>query len=165
MTDWLRNAACINHPVLEPDAWSELELGHPQGDGAKAFVVCVVACPVRKQCGEHITAGTNIIAGGGWFTRRGTFQGPPEPGMLDVHGVAAYTGLSLGRVQRLMGSQHLPIATRYQGRNWFTVASAKHLSRLEGPPHGSMFMLSLHQIRGEEPCAQCTEVRNFVTVA
>jgi len=149
---WLDDAACRNHPVLGPDAWSGVINGRPQGDGARALMVCQRSCPVKQVCREQYQ-GIETIAGGGWFNSKGQFQEPVDE-LLDVSHAAAYLDLDVERVRRMVG-RRLPVTDKRGGRAWFKFEDIVRISMIYDPPHGSSQRHKLHELRGERVCSTC----------
>lgn len=162
-SDWvLRQGACQNHPVLPLDAWTQVEKGYPRGDGAKAILVCRLACPVRAQCKELVPRGADSISGGGWTDRRGEYREPKDD-LLDANMAAAFLGVTVERVQRL-SKRRLPAVVRERGRSWYHETDVWTLAETLGPIHGTKSAYELHLIRGERPCQRChaLKIKNFV---
>ena len=149
---WLDYAACRNHPVLGPDAWFEVVNGRPQGQGAQALIVCRHVCPVMQQCRERYH-GVEAIAGGGWFDRLGHFKNPVDA-LLDVDQAAAYLGIDVVRVRRMMGHR-LPVAIHRNGKSWFRFEEVVRIAKIYDPPHGTLRRYKLHELRGEPVCLDC----------
>jgi len=152
---WLDRAACRDHPVLSPDAWFEVINAAPKGQGAEAMMVCRYVCPVMNECRANYQ-GIEAIAGGGWFDAKGQFYEPDED-LLDANQAAAYLGVRVDRVRRIMGGA-LPIAAHKRGRAWFRLEDVHSISKRYGPPHGSMLAYRLHELKGEQPCPMCQTI-------
>lgn len=161
---WREQAPCRNHPELGPDAWATLNMAVPEGDGAKAILVCRNVCPVSESCRQDIE-GTWIIAGGGWWDHKGRFQEPPGDDLMDVHMVSAYTGVAPSTVRRWLMNKLLPAAKYVGGRAWFTVEDVKEVAKLHGPGCGTSTMFWLHHYRGEMPCERCRAAMAYALVA
>lgn len=162
--EWRTKAACRNHHELGPDAWFALKTSFPQGDGARAYLVCRNVCPlvVRESCRTDIQ-GEWLIAGNGWWDHKGRFQRPPREDLMDVHMTAAYLGVAPEDVRRWMSNgtssktRLIPILSK-GGRAWFSEDQVKELAKLKGPGHGTSTMYYLHHYRGEMPCEKCRDV-------
>lgn len=146
--------ACVNHPILTPDAWSEISNGRPSNNGIKAWLVCRFACPVRESC--PFDDGQEIIAKGGWFDSRGRFVKPPDDRM-ELRQAVVYLGIS---------EQYLRKLIKLHGIKTVSGPSAVHISYLRiedvedlalslGPRHGTAARYELHLLRGEQPCNLC----------
>jgi hypothetical protein len=154
----LRRGACYNHPVLPPDAWSQVEKSYPRGDGARALLVCRMACPVRAECKELVPRGVDSISGGGWTDRKGRYREPKED-LLDANMAAAFLGITVEQVQKI-SRRRLPTVVTERGRSWFHETDVSALADVLviagiAPAHGTKNALELHQIRGERPCQSC----------
>ncbi len=149
----LRQGACYNHPVLPPDAWTQVEKSYPRGDGAKALLVCRMACPVRAECKEIVPRGVDTISGGGWTDRRGQYREPKDD-LFDANMTAAFLGVTVERVQKI-SKRRLPTVIRERGRSWFHETDVWTLAETLSPVHGTESALELHHIRGERPCQRC----------
>jgi len=149
----LRRGACFDHPVLPSDAWTQVEKGYPRGDGAKALLVCRLACPVRAECKELVPRGVDSISGGGWTDRNGNYREPKED-LFDANMAAAFLGVTVDRVQRT-SRRRLPTVVRERGRSWFHETDVWALAEKISPPHGTVRAVELHHIRGERPCQRC----------
>jgi Transcription factor WhiB len=152
---WRDQAACHNHPELDADAWFQIINGAPKGQGAEALMVCQRACPVMQTCREQYQ-GIDAIAGGGWFGAHGEFYESNDE-LLDVYQTAAYLGIDVAKVRRLMG-KILPVASFHKGRNWFQLEDVLRVGKWYEPVHGSAQAHRLHILRGEEPCRRCQAV-------
>lgn len=149
----LWQGACRDHPTLSPDAWTQVEKGYPRGDGAKAMLVCRLACPVRAQCKELVPRGVDTISGGGWTDRKGRYREPKED-LFDANMAAAFLGITVEQVQKI-SKRRLPTVVRERGRSWYHETDVWALADKVSPAHGTKSALELHQIRGERPCQSC----------
>jgi hypothetical protein len=157
----LRQGACFDHPILPPDAWTQVEKSYPRDDGAKALLVCRMACPVRAECKELVPRGVDTISGGGWTDRKGQYREPKED-LLDANMTAAFLGITVDRVQKI-SKRRLPTVVRERGRSWFHETDVWALAEKLSPAHGTNSALELHQIRGERPCQSCHALKNNPT--
>lgn len=149
----LRQGACNGHPVLSPDAWTQVEKGYPRGDGARALLVCRLACPVRMECKELVPRGVDTISGGGWTDRKSRYREPKED-LFDANMAAAFLGVTVDRVQKL-GKRRLPTVVREKGRSWYHETDVWALAETVSPCHGTESARELHLIRGERLCQRC----------
>lgn len=149
----LWNGACHDHSFLPPDAWTQVEKSYPRGDGARALLVCRMACPVRAECKELVPKGVDAISGGGWTDRKGNYREPKED-LFDVNMAAAYLGVTVEQVQRI-SKRRLPTVVRERGRSWYHETDVWALAETLSPPHGTKNAYELHLIRGERPCQRC----------
>jgi len=152
---WSHRAACHQHPLLGPDAWTEVADGRPIGDGIKALMVCRYTCPVRKECGKGVTSAQDTVAGGGWWNLRGQFLNPGDGQYLDANQAATYLGVSVPRWNRHALIHKVPVVHREGGRKYFHIDSVRRMVRILGASHGTREAYQLHQLRGEDPCALC----------
>lgn len=152
-TDRIAQAACRDHPILAEDAWSEVRKNYPRDEGAKALLVCRLACPVRAECKELFPQGVDAIAGGGWFNRRGDYREPKDD-LYTSDMAAAFLGVTVERIQRL-SSKQLPVVVKEKGRAWYHETDVWALAEKLSPPHGTTEALNLHHVRGERPCQRC----------
>jgi hypothetical protein len=160
---WTEDAACLKHPFLGPDAWSEVLYGYPRNEGIQAALVCRFACPVRQQCKDSGYRAKEMIAGGGWFNRHGYFNQDPE-GKLELHQAAAYIGVPISRLQSWVSRGKIAPAKRYGGRVWLLLTDVQELAKKHGPSHGTVQAWQLHQLRGEAQCADCASVEPYAYV-
>lgn len=146
--------ACVNHPILSPDAWSEISNGRPSEDGIKAWLVCRFACPVRDKC--PFDEGSEIIAKGGWFDSRGRFIRPPDDRM-ELRQAVVYLGISEQYLRKLIKIHGIETVTGPSSVQiaYLRVADVEELASSLGPRHGTTARFELHLLRGEHPCNLC----------
>lgn len=149
--------ACVNHPLLSADAWSEISNGRPSEDGIKAWLVCRFACPVRDKC--PFDEGQEVIAKGGWFDSRGNFIKPPDDRM-ELRQAVAYLGISEQYLRKLIKINDIKTVTGPSSVQiaYLRVDDVKELALTLGPRHGTLTRFELHLLRGEQPCNLCSAV-------
>lgn len=155
---WSEQAACRDHPLLEPDAWFELRAGVPRGDGLKAMIVCRFACPVKAECGT-LVHDRNTIAAGGWTNNRGVFSNPGNGEYMDLELAATYLGTTVERLHRQFQRLGITPVGMVSGRNLYTMDNVLEVAEhVRKTPHGTLNAHELHVLRGEQPCTACREV-------
>lgn len=151
-------AACVNHPTLDPDAWSMVRNGWPTKEGAKAAAVCRFVCPIRDSCpmvdGPEVRR--ELIAKGGWFNAAGKFV-EGAPGFIEFHISAAFIGKSPSRLTDVIRAQDVKLEM-WKGRRFMFEEDVRQLATTNGPSHGTFRMYMLHLLRRETPCAYCAAV-------
>lgn len=151
MTDMF---ACVDHPVLHPDAWSEVINGQPQGEGIQASIVCQFVCSARDKCPVPVNS-KETIGRGGWFNARSQFF-KPYPGYMNISHAATYLGLRITTVAALIEKYQWKTLS-ISGRRWILVTDVKSVAGSHGPKHGTPERWRLHFLHGTDPCHSCKE--------
>lgn len=156
-----KTEACVNHPILSPDAWSEISNGRPTDDGIKAWLVCRFACPVRNRC--PFDEGSEIIAKGGWFDSRGRFIRPPDDRM-ELRQAVVYLGISEQYLRKLIKLKGIEIVSGPSSVQiaYLRISDVEELALSLGPRHGTLTRYELHLLRGEEPCNICYTAHSLI---
>lgn len=143
--------ACVDHPVLTPEAWHQVRGSKVVGEGVYAALVCQFACAARDRC--PFTEGVETVAAGGWFNQFGKFIKMPE-GTIELHQAAAYIGLNKSKFAYQLQRNNIRCAGRFHNHGTYATREIKALAERLGPEHGTPERAKLHQVLGQE-CRYC----------
>jgi hypothetical protein len=149
------NYACVDHPVLEPDAWHRVIYARPVDEGNSAALVCRFACPVRKAC--PFTEGTETVAGTGWYDQRGLFIRPDDD-EIELGQAAVYVGMRVNPLRYLLQRKGITPTKQFRYLSFYPLKEIQKIAYQRGPEHGTIARLKIHQLLGEFNCTYCNSV-------
>jgi len=150
----IKEYACVDHPILSTDAWSEVDAGYPKAwDGVAAHLTCRLVCRSRDSC--PVSGGNSTIAAGGWWTQTGVYR-ENVADWIDVVYAAVYMGTSPSYLTLVVknGDYQTKVVN---GRRVMLISEMITMAGRFGPKHGTEHRYRLHVIRGEQPCYECAK--------
>lgn len=148
--------ACIDHPMLDADAWAEVHDGRPKRQGIDAHLTCRFVCKSRDNC--PVTEGASTIAGHGWYTRLGEFRAQSDE-YIDIVFASVFLGVRKDGLLAVVRDNNF-VSKMVSGRRMMLVSDMMDLVKRIGPRHGTAERYKLHILHGQSPCAWCVSAHN-----